>query len=62
MLGKDSDLQPVTIAGGSFETLAQWNAMRLRKSAGQEGDTSSPSSAISSVLSTPVDSGTPNEG
>lgn len=62
MLGKDSDIQPVTIAGGSFETLAQWNAMRLRKTAEADRDVSSPSSAISSVLSTPVDSGTPNEG
>lgn len=61
MLGKDSDLQPVTIAGGSFETLSQWNAMRLKKSAGPDRDTS-PSSAMSSALSTPVDSGTPNEG
>lgn len=62
MLGKDSDIQPVTIAGGSFETLAQWNAMRLRKTAEADRDVSSPSSAISSVLSTPVDGGTPNEG
>lgn len=62
MLGKDSDIQPVTIAGGSFETLAQWNAMRLRKTADADRDVSSPSSAISSALSTPVDGGTPNEG
>lgn len=62
MLGKDSDLQPVTIAGGSYETLAQWNAMRLRKSADADRDASPPSSAISSILSTPIDGGTPNEG
>lgn len=61
MLGKDSDLQPVTIAGGSYETLAQWNAMRFRKSADADRD-ASPSSAISSILSTSVDGGTPTEG
>lgn len=61
MLGKDSDLQPILIAGGSFETLAQWNAMRLGKSAVPEQDTLSHSS-ISSALSTPIDSATPNEG
>lgn len=63
MLGKDGDLQPVLIAGGSFETLAQWNATRLNKSASVlEQDASSPSSAVSSALSTPIDSATPNDG
>lgn len=59
MLGKDSDLQPILIAGGSFKTLAQWNATRLNKSAISDQDNSSPGSAVSSALSTPIDSATP---
>lgn len=61
MLGKDGDLQPVIIAGGSFESLSQWNATRMRSAKVVERDTSPPTSAISSALSTPIDSATPNQ-
>lgn len=58
MLGKDADLQPVSIAGGSIETLSQWNAARLNGGY-LTRSTSPPGSAISSALSTPVDNPTP---
>jgi len=60
MLGKDSDLQPVTISGGTFESLSQWNTRRLKATAFER--TTSDSSAISSALSTPNDTATPEQG
>lgn len=60
MLGKDSDLQPVAIAGGTVDSLSQWNARRLRAADAER--TTSASSAISSALSTPIDTETPEQG
>lgn len=59
MLGKDSDLQPVTIAGGSYNSLSQWRASRHRAVEQSTQNASTPSSTISSALSTPIDSATP---
>lgn len=58
LLGKDADLQPISIAGGPVESLSQWNAARLN--GGHLARTAaSPGSPISSALSTPVDHATP---
>ncbi|KAK6372962.1 hypothetical protein LTR64_004881 [Lithohypha guttulata] len=58
MLGRDADLQPVSIAGGPIGSLSQWNAARMQAAASAHG-AQSVSSAVSSALSTPIDSATP---
>lgn len=60
VLGKDSELQPVAIAGGSVDNLSQWSARRSRAAAAEKA--TSESSAMSSALSTPIDTATPEQG
>lgn len=60
-LGKDGDLHPISIAGGSLDSLAAWTAHKLGAADAQRKASRS-TSAISSALSTPIDAATPDEG
>ena len=55
-LGKDHDMTPITITGGSLNSVSAWNASRLQSI---QRDVSPLRSTSSSPLSTPMDATTP---